>query len=62
MSQPAIRNVPNWSQFLLAAILVALVGGAFWLKTRPKPAISGAVRLESTESLLARGIQEHNAG
>src|SRR5205823_1759715 len=52
----------NWSQLLLAAILVALVGGAFWLKTRPQPASSDPTHLESTEEILARGTREHMAG
>ena len=33
-----------------------------WLKTRPKPVISGAARQDSTEALLSRGIGEHTAG
>ena len=51
--EPARSKVPAWSQLLLAAILVILVGGAFWLKNRPKPAITGAAgqSQESTESL-----------
>ncbi|MGH7411173.1 MAG: hypothetical protein ACREJ6_08995 [Candidatus Methylomirabilis sp.] len=56
------RKVSTSSHFVLAAILVALVGGAFWLKTRPKPASGGAPGQESTEALLARGIREHTAG
>ena len=62
--EPARSRFPAWSQLLLAAILVALVGGAFWLKSRPKPGISGAASQsqEATGSLLARGIQAHNAG
>ena len=42
---------------------MALVGGAFWLKTRPKPAVvARPAAQESTEALLARGIREHTAG
>lgn len=51
-------KMPTWSQLLLAAILVGLVGGAFWLKTRAKPAVSQVVS-QPTESLLARGIGRH---
>ena len=61
MTDTPTSRIPNWSQLLLAAILVVLVGGAFWLKTRPKPAIRGAAATESTGTLLARGIQAHNA-
>ena len=62
MTDIARSKVPAWSQLLLAAVLVALVGGAFWLKTRPKPASGGVPGQESTEALLARGIREHTAG
>ena len=62
MADKAIKRFPAWSQFLLAAILVLLVGSAFWLKTRPKPTIGGAGPAESTEALLTRGIREHAAG
>ena len=56
-------KVPAWSQLFLVAILVALFGGAFWLNSRPKPAISSSsARTESAESLRARGIQAHSAG
>jgi len=37
------RRAPGrskWSPLFLPMILVALVGGAYWLKTRPKPAVS----------------------
>jgi len=37
--------------------------GAFWLKTRPKPAVvARPAAQESTEALLARGLREHVAG
>ena len=62
MTGAAVAKVPNWSHLLLGGILVALVGGAFWLKTRTKPATTRAPRLESTEALLARAIREHAAG
>jgi len=56
------RNVPAWSQLLLAAVLVSLVGGAFWLKTRPKPAITTVTpSRESTDALLALGVRLHTA-
>lgn len=60
MADLAQRNVSRWSQLLLAAILVGLVGGAFWLKTRAKPTVS-QVASEPTETLLARGISRHTA-
>ena len=62
MADTLSSRAPRWSHLVLAGVLVALVGGAFWLKSRPKAALSGAARAESTESLLARGIQAHNAG
>lgn len=63
MNDTSPSKVPAWSQLLLAAILVALVGGAYWLKSRPKPTvIGGAARQDSTEALLSRGIGEHTAG
>ena len=38
------------------------VGGAFWLKTRPKPPLTpGAPSRESTEALFALGVRLHNA-
>ena len=55
-------RVPGWSHRVLAAILGALIGGAVWLKTRPKPAVTTvAPSRESTEALLALGIRLHNA-
>lgn len=54
-------KLPSWSQILLAAVLVALVGGAFWLKSRPKIPIGATAGLESVSSILAQGIQAHNA-
>jgi hypothetical protein len=56
----------NWKHIVLAGVLVVLVAGAFWLKTRPKPAATGipqkkASGTESTQA-LQRGIREHNAG
>ena len=61
MTDARASRIPNWSHLLLAAILVGLVGGAFWLKARPKLAISGAARQESVQALLARGIHAHHA-
>ncbi len=53
---------PAWSHPVLAAILVPLIGGAFWLETRPRPAATTAApSRESTEALLALGIRRHNA-
>ncbi len=65
MSATAPTRAPTWSQLLLAAVLVGLVGGAFWLKTRSKLAPSKVatvetVRQESSEALLALGIRQHN--
>ncbi len=54
-------KLPPWGQILLAAVLVALVGGAFWLKSRPKIPIGATTGLESVSSILAQGIQAHNA-
>lgn len=54
--------VAAWSHRVIAAILGALIGGAFWLKTGPKPAVTTvAPSRESTEALLALGIRLHNA-
>jgi len=50
------------SQLLLAAILVAFVGGAFWLKTRPKVPITAGAPQDSADTLLAQGMREHAAG
>jgi tetratricopeptide (TPR) repeat protein len=55
-------KIPAWSHLLLAAILVALVGGAFWLKSRPKPDVTQRThQFDSPESLLGIGIGLHNA-
>jgi len=67
MEETESSKIPAWSHLLLAAILVAVVGGAFWLKSRPAlslPKLFGgdAARQETTEALLARGIQAHTAG
>ena len=63
MADTAPSRIATWSSLLLATLLVTLVGGAFWLKTRPKLAgSSDPARLESAQTLLARGIREHNAG
>jgi len=45
----------------LAAILVAIVAGAYWLKVRPTFALSGGGSQESTDALLARGVSLHAA-
>jgi len=50
-------TLPSWSQLLLAAVLVGLVGGAYWLKVRPTPTPSGSTTQGSTDSLLALGIR-----
>lgn len=52
----------SWSQLLLAALLVGLVSGAYWLKVRPAPSPrhttpGEATSQESTDSLLALGIR-----
>src|SRR6266446_227002 len=66
----APRRVFRWSHLLLGVLLVALVGGAFWLKSTRTPVTRSttpattptATPGESTQALLARGIREHNAG
>jgi len=67
VAESGSSKVPAWSHLLLAAILVAIVAGAFWLKTKPTlslPKLIGtdAARQETMEALLARGIQAHIAG
>src|SRR5438093_1218279 len=68
--EAAPRRVLRWSHLLLGVLLVALVGGAFWLKSTRTPVATStpagttprAAPGESTQALLARGIREHNAG
>ena len=68
--EAAPRRGFRWSHLLLGVLLVALVGGAFWLKATGTPVrrgntggtTLGATAGESTQALLARGIREHNAG
>lgn len=55
------NKLSSWSQILLAVVLVGLVGGAFWLKSRPKIPIGATADLESVSSILEQGIQAHNA-
>ena len=45
MSTTAPNRTPAWSQLLLAAILMALVVGAFWLKTGPTPAVTTGMEI-----------------
>ncbi len=49
-------TLPSWSQLLLAAVLVGLVSGAYWLKVRPTPAPSKSAREGSTDSLVGLGV------
>jgi tetratricopeptide (TPR) repeat protein len=44
----------RWSSILLAVVLVCLVGGAYWLKTRPAPV--GMVAGESPDALMKAGV------
>ena len=63
---PAIRNSSGLKHLLVPALLAALVGVAYWLRTRPgtapAPMTTGATSTESTQALLARGIRAHDAG
>ena len=68
--EAAPRRGFRWSHLVLGVLLVALVGGAFWLKSTRTPVTRStapatspaATPGESTQALLARGIREHNAG
>src|SRR5437867_5378126 len=62
MSEALPRRILVRNYLLLGVLLVALVGGAFWLKTRQTPVVAGRTQTESTDTLLVRGIREHNAG
>ena len=47
---------------ILPALLVGTVLVSYWLKIRPTLSVGGASSADSAASLLARGIQAHNAG
>lgn len=65
MNSASPSNPTSWGQLLLAALLVSLVSGAYWLKVRPTPpppqsretAPSGAASQGLTDSLLTLGIR-----
>src|SRR5262245_35604646 len=62
MAEPTSGRA-TWSYLLFAAVLVCLVVGAFYLKSKPGATTSTAVATstESTQELLARGVREHKA-
>lgn len=67
MGDTGSSKVPAWSHLLLAGVLVTIVAGAFWLKSRPALSLpklfaNDATGQEPVEALLARGVKEHNAG
>lgn len=53
-------KIPQWGRRVLAAMLVSLVGGAYWLKTRPQPATNLAVA-EPTATLHTKSNSRHTA-
>lgn len=62
---PSVPRVPAWGYVLAIALLVGLVAGAYWFKTGPAVRLTGGGPVavpESSQTLLARGIGEHNAG
>jgi Tfp pilus assembly protein PilF len=66
MTTDTAKKPFNLGYLLLGAVLVLIVVGAFWIKTRSTPVPSATPKAttagESTASLLARGIREHTAG
>src|SRR5262249_19803421 len=60
MAEPTSSR-STWSYLLFAAVLVCLVVGAFYLKSKPgaAPGSTAGTGTESTQDLLARGVREH---
>jgi len=58
------RNPSGLKHLLIPALLAALVGVAYWLKTRPGTTAAPitTASAESTQALLARGIRAHDGG
>src|SRR2546427_6487694 len=61
---PAIRKFSSLKSLLVPPLLAALVGVAYWVKTRPGTTAAPitTASAESTQALLARGIREQDAG
>src|SRR5437867_597145 len=56
--QPVTRPRARWAYPLLALVLVAVVGGAYWLKTRPEPELSRSATGQpaSPDTIMKAGL------